>query len=176
MDDADLVKAFRRGDEKAFSALVKKHAKPLTMMLLRIVRDPEEAQDLSQTAFLKAYEGLPRFMSASSFKTWLYKIALNAARDQLRRAKPVFVPEAADRLVDPVEPPGERLDKARYLERMRQAVDELPEKQRLTLQLRVYEELDYREIAKIVGGTASGARANFFQATRTLRQKLRSLK
>jgi RNA polymerase sigma-70 factor, ECF subfamily len=176
MDDADLVKAFRRGDETAFSALVQKHAKPLTMMLLRIVKDPEEAKDISQTAFLKAYEGLSRFMSASSFKTWLYKIALNAARDQLRKAKPGFVPDAADRLVDPADPPGERLDRARYLERMRQAVDELPEKQRLTLQLRVYEELDYDEIAKIVGGTASGARANFFQATRTLRQKLRSVK
>ncbi len=175
MDDADLVKEFRRGNQEAFSELVRKYSRPLTMMILKLVRDEDEARDISQTAFLRAYEGFPRFTMASSFRTWLYSIALNAARDQMRRRKPVISQEVLPELPDPAESPGEQLDKFRNVERLRAAVAQLPEKQRLTLQLRIYEEMDYEEIAKVLGGTAAGARGNFFQAAKTLRAKLRSI-
>ena len=87
MTDADLLKEFRKGNRDAFSGLVERYSKPITMMILRMVRDLEEAKDISQTVFLKAYEGLPTFLMASSFKTWLYRVALNAARDNLRKRK-----------------------------------------------------------------------------------------
>jgi len=172
MNDEELVKRFRGGDREAFGELVQKYSRPLTVMILRIVRDEEEARDVSQTAFLRAYEGLPRFLLASSFKTWLYSIALNAARDSLRKRKGKTVQDISDTLSDPRATPAEELDRAQSLQHLRLAVEELPEKQRLTLQLRVYEEMDYTEIAKVLGGTAGGARGNFFQAARTLRKKL----
>ena len=175
MDDADLVKEFRRGNQEAFSELVRKYSRPLTLMILKLVRDEDQARDISQTALLRAYEGFPRFTMASSFKTWLYSIALNDDRDHLRRRKVLISHEVLPELPDPVESAGEQLDKFRNVDRLRAAIAQLPEKQRLTLQLRIYEEMDFREIAEILGGTAAGARGNFFQAAKTLREKLRSI-
>jgi RNA polymerase sigma-70 factor, ECF subfamily len=176
MNDADLIKEFRKGNTEAFSELVNKYSRPLTMTILRIIRDAEEAKDISQMVFLKAYEGLPRFVMASSFKTWLYSIALNTARDHLRKRRPVQIADALDTLIDPSEPVGDRLDKERNLVKLREAIEALPLKQRLTLQLRIYEEMDYEEIAKMVGGSAGSARVNFFQAAKTLKEKLGSTK
>ena len=172
MNDADLVKEFRKGNKEAFSELVRRHSRPLTMMIFRLVRDEEEARDISQKAFLNAYEGLPRFMMASSFKTWLYRIAINATRDHLRRRKPPAETEFLEQVPDPGQSPAERVERDIDRRRLREAIEELPEKQRLTLQLRIYEEMDYKEIARILGGTAGSARGNFFQATRKLREML----
>ncbi len=172
MNDADLLREFRKGNKEVFSELVSRYSKPLTMMILRIVGDPEEARDISQIAFLKAYEGLHKFMMVSSIKTWLYSIALNAMRDHLRKRKATLVPDAFEQLVDPKEPVEVSLDKARNLERIREAMERLPEKQRLTVQLRIYEEMDYKEIAKLLGGTEGGARGNFFQGIKALKEKL----
>jgi RNA polymerase sigma-70 factor, ECF subfamily len=171
MTDTDLVRAFKNGDKNSFSDLVKKYSKPLTMMIMRIVKDPEEARDLSQTAFLKAYEGLAGFEMASSFKTWLYSIAMNTAKDFLRKHKPELDP-IVDRTPDRRELPPEIIDRERKLRKIRNAIEQLPEKQRLTLQLRVYEEMSYKEIAAVLGGTEGGARVNFFQATKTLKDSL----
>ncbi|MGO9570579.1 MAG: RNA polymerase sigma factor, partial [Desulfomonilaceae bacterium] len=93
-----------------------------------------------------------RFMMVSSIKTWLYTIALNAMRDHLRKSKAILVPDMLDQLGDPAESADESLDRARNLERIRKAMETLPEKQRLTVQLRIYEEMDYKEIAKVLGG------------------------
>ncbi|MBI5250885.1 MAG: sigma-70 family RNA polymerase sigma factor [Desulfomonile tiedjei] len=173
MNDADLIREFRNGNIDVFSELVAKYSRPLTIMILRIVRDQEEAKDISQTVFLKAYEGLPRFMLASSFKTWLYSIALNAVKDHLRKNRKARMVEAdPDQLEDSSESPADRLDAARMSKNLREAMEMLPEKQRLTFQLRIYENLDYKEIARILGGTAGGARGNFFQAVKTLRERL----
>ena len=172
MNDAELVKQFKKGNREAFSELVRRHSKALTLLILKMVRDPEEARDISQEAFLKAYEALPRFMMASSFKTWLYRIAVNAVTDHLRKRKPDADPEVLERLVDPARSASDRLEHLRFLDRLRQAVDRLPEKQRATLQLRIYEDMDYREIARVLGGSTGAARGNFFQAVKTLRKGL----
>jgi RNA polymerase sigma-70 factor, ECF subfamily len=176
MNDADLIKEFRKGSTEAFSELVEKYSRPLTMTIFRIIRDAEEAKDISQMVFLKAYEGLPRFVMASSFKTWLYSIAMNTVKDYLRKRRPLQVVDALDTLADPAEPPGDRLDKEQNLLRLREAIERLPLKQRLTLQLRIYEEMDYEEIAELIGGSAGSARVNFFQAAKTLREKLGATK
>ena len=172
MNDVDLVNESRKGNRAAFSELVRRHSRPLTMMILRIVRDEEEAKDISQAVFLKAFEGLSRFKMASSFKTWLYRIAMNAVKDHLRKRRPVPDSDLIDQAVDPARSPGERMDRGAHLRRLREAIEHLPEKQRLTLQLRIYEEMDYKEIASVLGGSAGSARGNFFQAAKTLREKL----
>jgi RNA polymerase sigma-70 factor (ECF subfamily) len=86
-----------------------------------------------------------------------------------------MIPDALENIPDPVESAPERLEKKRQIMKLRDALEELPQKQRLTIQLRIYEGLDYKEIAEILGGTAGGARGNFFQAVRSLREKLGSL-
>lgn len=173
MNDADLIKEFRNGNREAFSELVARYSRPLTLMILKIVRDQEEAKDISQSVFLKVYEALPKFMAASSFKTWLYSIAMNAVKDHLRKTRRSrFVDDDPENLVDSSESPAERLDAARMSKNIREAMELLPEKQRLTFQLRIYENLDYKEIAQILGGTAGGARGNFFQALKTLKERL----
>ncbi|MEW6348816.1 MAG: sigma-70 family RNA polymerase sigma factor [Thermodesulfobacteriota bacterium] len=176
MRDEDLVRQFRKGDTEAFSELAVRYSRPLTTLVQRIVGDWEDAKDITQTAFLKAYESLPRFMMASSFKTWLYRIAINAARDHLRKKSARPDPEAVDELADPGDSVTKRLDKARMEAELRKAVESLPEKQRETLLLRVDGGLDYKEIAKVLGGTPGAARGNFFQATKSLKEKLRSLR
>jgi len=172
MTDAELVKRFRKGSKEAFSELVERYSKPLTLMILRMVRDQETARDISQNVFLKAYEGLSRFMMASSFKTWLYSIALNSVKDHLRKRGGRQVAELTEDLPDCSPSQAERLEDAILRARIRKAVEELPEKQRLTLQLRIYEGMDYKEIAGLIGGNENAARGNFFQATRTLKKRL----
>jgi RNA polymerase sigma-70 factor (ECF subfamily) len=172
MTDEELVKEFRKGSTEAFSELVRRYSRPLTMTILRLIRDEEEAKDISQKVFLKIFEGLPRFMMASSFKTWLYSIAVNAVRDHWRKRNPTIPSEEASMTPDPSESPAQRLERARTVHEVRKAVEQLPYKQRLTLQLRIYEGMDYKQIAKILGGTTGAARGNFFHAVKTLRQKL----
>lgn len=172
MNDEELVKAFRKGDGDAFSELVNRHARGLTMMALRLVDDPEEAKDISQATFLKAFEKLSGFMMASSFKTWLYRIAVNTARDHLRRRKVRPTVELDMEIRGDDCSAQEMLEKRNSNRMVREAVEELPEKQRLTLKLRMYEEMEYREIAKVIGGTEGAARANFFQALKSLRRRL----
>lgn len=171
MKDEELVRQFRKGSKEAFGEFVERHSKPLTMMILRLIGDEEETRDISQKVFLRAYEGLPRFMMASSFKTWLYSIAINAVRDHWRRRNPVATSDIPDEFPDPACSPAEQFERAQESFTLRRLVANLPIKQRLTLQLRLYEEMDYREIARLVGGTAAGARSNFFQAVKTLRRQ-----
>ena len=122
MNDEALVKEFRKGSKDAFSELVKRHSRPLTMMILRIVRDEEEAKDISQKAFMRAFTGLPRFMMAASFKTWLYQIAMNAVRDHLKHNTPEVPLEAIDKVPDKEGSPVDKLDQARNREIAVQAV------------------------------------------------------
>lgn len=172
MDETELLRESRRGNHEAFAQLVRQYERPLTMMIFKMVRDLEEARDLSQTVFLKAFEGLPRFLSASSFKTWLYRIAVNSVKDHLRKAKPDIAASPIDEIPDRAALQAEQLDKARDLKRLHDAVERLPEKQRLTLQLRIYEGMDYRDIGGILGTSEGAARGNFFQAVKNLRETL----
>jgi len=89
--------------------------------------------------------------------------------------KPVLDNEVLERVADLAASSYDRLERAQVVSRLRQAIEELPEKQRLTLQLRIYEEMDYQEIAGVLGGNAGSARGNFFQAVKTLRVKLGEL-
>ena len=118
MNDEELVREFRKGNRDAFADLVNRYSRPLTMMIMRIVRDTEEAKDISQAVFLKAYEGLSGFMMASSFKTWLYRIAMNAVKDHLRKRKWTLPVPFLDEPVDPAKSPVDRLEAASELNRL----------------------------------------------------------
>ncbi len=173
MTDSQLVKAAAKGDEKAFSQLVERHYKALTMTLLAYVKDPEDARDICQQAILKAYERLSSLLDSASFKSWLYRIAINAANDHLKKKRKVLWADNLSEIPESREPSSfEKLKTAQQTSRVREAIDKLPEKQRIIVALRIYEDMDYRQISQVLTCEPSTARANFFHAIKSLKRIL----
>jgi len=167
-------------DADALSLLLAKHGLELARHLRRLVRDDDVAADLLQDTFLRAHRALARLRPDSNERAWLYRIATNAALNHLRakaRESAVLERHARERAIEApawlhAEGPG---DGARAPDPRHAAVwarvAALPERQRLALTLRVTGECDYDEIARRMGGTAAGARANVHQALKTLRKE-----
>jgi RNA polymerase sigma-70 factor (ECF subfamily) len=174
-EDAQLVQRVLAGDRQAFNALFSRHQRGLYFLCLRISKGETEAQDLCQRAFLRAFESLKSFRGESSFKTWLYRIAVNLSknflRDSGRRAEVAMEDEIF------ALPSHEKSAEARVLDveekrQLHRLIDTLPEKQKATLQLRVYEDLSFAEIAQILGGTEGAAKVNYHYAVQALKKML----
>lgn len=170
--DEVLVRRARDGEESALSALVKRHADAVYRVALAIAGDRDVAQDVSQDAFLKAFRGLEGFRGDAAFRTWLLTIAANAARGALRRRgrRRETDLDAAPPVVSEVRGPDEDAVLVSEAARAREALGRLPEKQRLSVQLRVDEGLSFREIAEVIGSTEGAARVNYFHGIRKLRE------
>jgi RNA polymerase sigma-70 factor (ECF subfamily) len=170
--DADLVERARAGSRPAFEALVRRYQKPLYFFCLRYVHDHDAASDLAQRTFIKAMEKMDELRDARIFRSWLYRIggnlALNHLRDNAR-----FVEEETATGDEPLAPEAEaQMEAAEDAVALRQAVAELPTKQRLTLELRIYEELSFKDIAEALDTTEGAAKVNFHYAVRRLRTLL----
>jgi RNA polymerase sigma-70 factor (ECF subfamily) len=170
--DDRLVERARAGDEEAFEDLVRRYEKPIYYLALRSVREEQAAADLAQTAFLKAYEGLRGFRGQASFKTWLYRIAINLCKNYLRdQGKKKF-----DSLGE-MDPPSTANPLRELIEhenqaRVAQAWGKLPERQRHTVVLKVQEGMKYREIAAVMGCSVGTIKANFHHACTRLKAML----
>jgi RNA polymerase sigma-70 factor (ECF subfamily) len=154
MDDADeaLAQRARAGDRQAFARLVRRHQERVFGFLLRMLGARDEAMDLTQDAFLKAWNALPGWKPEARFTTWLFQIARNTALDLLRRRQRIeFVPlddETADGETRDAAPlPEERLADRQRIELLERALDALPAEQREILLLRELENMSYAEIA-----------------------------
>jgi RNA polymerase sigma-70 factor (ECF subfamily) len=170
--DADLVERARAGSRPAFETLVRRYQRPLYFLCLRYVRDHDAASDLAQRTFIKALEKMDELRDAQIFKSWLFRIggnlALNHLRDNAR-----FVEEEAAAGDDTQAPEAEaQMEAAEDAVALRRAVAELPTKQRMTLELRVYEELSFKDIADALDTTEGAAKVNFHYAVRRLRTLL----
>jgi RNA polymerase sigma-70 factor (ECF subfamily) len=174
IEDSLLVKRFKNGDQKAFNLLVERYKRNMYNLILKMVCNSDDAKDLSQEVFVKAYQGLNSFEGKSSFYTWLYKIALNLCLNFSRREKfrsfiSIFeLPEThltADSSMTKVD--EEKLSLA-----IDKAVLDLPPKQRMVFVLRYYHQTPFSEIAQILGKTEGGVKANYFQAIKKLRKAL----
>ncbi len=178
MDENDLICRVLQGDKDAFTPLVKQHQKSIYYLIFRIVQDEEAARDLTQEAFVKAYQNLKGFKMKSSFSTWLYRIAVNTAKNHLRESgrRPRSSDYGEEELLAiPDEKPGslENQIKREEWEKVRQAVSSLPEKQRITLVLKIYEEKSFEEVARIMGCPVGTAKANYFHAMENLRKRMK---
>jgi len=174
MSDGELVRRARDGDEAAFSALVREHGEAVYRTALAMVADPDVAQDVAQETFLKAYRALQGFRGDAAFRTWLLTIAANAARGTLRRRN-----RRRETDIDSVAPvaseeasPEDDAVLADEAARARQVLEQLPEKQRLSVQLRVDQGLSFREIGEIIGSSEGAARVNYFHGIRRLREMM----
>ncbi len=171
--DEELVLQARDGSRPAFETLVRRHQKPLYFLCFRYVRDHDAAADLAQRSFIRVLEKLHELREAQTFRSWLFRIGVNLALNHLRdHAR--FVEEDAGFPVEPAAAPEalSTLENLEQADALRRAVTELPTKQRITLELRVYEELSFRDIAAALDTTEGAAKVNFHYAVRRLRALL----
>ena len=175
LDDASLVAACLEGERAAFDVIVARHRRTVYQVCYRFAGNHEDASDLSQEAFVRAWRGLKTFKGESALATWLYRITVNACLNRANVKRPEMEPLEADRLVDQyAEAPGEDLIRGERALAVRRAIAELPERQRATLILRVYQELSHKQIAEILGSSVGAVKANFFHALKNLKKTLGS--
>jgi len=170
-DDESSVRAFRSGDRRAFDELARTYRSRIQGICYRYTGNRADAEDLVQEVLLRAYRGLETFRGEASFRTWLYRITVNACLNWVaarRRSEGL-----SDELPDPRPGVVERLVKGQAAELVRRAVSELPDRQRMTVLLRVYEELSHKEISEIMGCPVGTVKANFFFALKNLQKRLR---
>ncbi len=168
-EDLDLIARVDAGEREAFNELVMKYQKPLYSLLYRMVSNHDDAADILQKTFIKAFTGLSSFERRSSFKTWLYQIAINLAKNVYRdRGRATYVP--IDNVIIRKNPRTvESLIHKENMLILRKALGELPEKQRITLILRVQEGKKFEEVASIMKCSLGTAKANYHHAVKKLK-------
>jgi RNA polymerase sigma-70 factor (ECF subfamily) len=168
--DQDLVLAARAGSRGAFEALVRRYQEPVYFLCYRYVRDHDTAAELAQRAFVRAMDSIRDLRQAEIFRSWLFKIAVNLALNHLRDASK-FVEHTPDE--GSVAPEAQsRIEAAEASRGLEAAVSRLPNKQRMIVELRVYQELSFRDIAEALDTTANAAKVGFHHAIKNLRRIL----
>lgn len=171
VSDLELVEKVKSGNRMAFSELVKRHQRNVLRLCLRFVKSLEQAEDVTQEAFIKAYEKLNTFEGRASFKSWLFQIAVNTAKNKLRDNKREVVDIENVHLAVNAEAET-TLVHAAVADILNKQVEKLPFKQRTALVLRVYEDLSFNEIAEIMECPYDTAKANYRHALLKLRENM----
>ena len=184
--DLVLVKRVQRGDKSAFDLLVRKYQHKVVKLGLRYVRNPAEAEDIAQEAFIKAYRALPQFRGDSAFYTWMYRIAINTAKNSLasRDRSPIAYdldltdPEESHsvqtKLQDPDTPEGMALtEEIRGI--VNSAIEGLPEELKTAIVLRELDGLSYEEIAAAMECPVGTVRSRIFRAREAIDKRLREV-
>ena len=184
--DQQLVERVQRGDKAAFDLLVVKYQRKIFRLLSRLIRDTSEIEDVAQEAFVKAYRALPNFRGDSAFYTWLYRIAINTAKNYLvsqgRRAPTstqADVEDAetfddGDHLRD-LNTPDSMLVTKQVAEAVNRAIDQLPEDLRTAIVLRELEGLSYEEIAESMQCPIGTVRSRIFRAREAIALELKPI-
>jgi RNA polymerase sigma-70 factor (ECF subfamily) len=178
--DEELVAKASRGDAECFNELIRRWERPIYALAYRTIGREEDARDVCQETFLRAYRALPGFRGQAKFSSWLYRIALNLCRDWVRRERrtPIVQPSedvdllelaAASEPSESIEDLVARKDLARLVE---QAMSRLPEEQRTAILLKEYHGLTFQEIADIVGCPLSTVKTRLYQGLAVLRREL----
>jgi RNA polymerase sigma-70 factor, ECF subfamily len=171
-EDIRLIEKYLSGDSSAIEALVMKYQKPIYAYVYRMAGNVEDAKDLTQKTFLQVFKGLKDFRGEASFKTWLYKIATNAALNHIRQTR--FEETELEESI-----PGDgRGNLAIVIEKeklgsINESLRELPERQRLAVILRAYDGLSCLETAKVMGCSEGAVKANYHNGVRRLREILK---
>lgn len=183
--DLELVRRVQRGDRAAFDLLVQKYQHRIAHLVARYVRDPAEVEDVAQEAFIKAYRGLGNFRGESAFYTWLYRIAINTAKNYLvsagRRVPDQGVDSAdaeqyeSGTLLRDTDTPERQLLSREVEETVYRAIESLPAELREAITLREMEGLSYEEIAQVMDCPIGTVRSRIFRAREAIDGKLKPL-
>jgi RNA polymerase sigma-70 factor (ECF subfamily) len=176
-DESDLLRRARAGDTQAFGALVLEHQTFAFNLALRALGDPQEAQDLAQEAFLRAWQGLASFKGASSFRTWLYRIVINLCYNRAPQVKRGLAELDIDDLQEDGLPGGssnpERQVEAGELRAfLQRQIESLPTTYRLLVMLRYQRDLSYEEIAEVMAMPLGSVKTGLFRAHARLKAAL----
>ena len=182
--DLDLMLRVRQGDAGSFDELLRRYRMPLVKYFCRLVRDHALAEDLAQEAFLRVYKARHRYRPDARFTTWLYRIATNLALNAIRDTKGRQRQdgngcgedgEGSFEFVDPKASVEQQLIETDRGKMVREAIEALPENQRAAVILHKYQEVDYRQIAKVLKVSESAVKSLLFRAYETLRARLEPL-
>jgi len=172
-NDNELIQKYQNGNLAAFDELVKKHLDDVFRFFVKITGDPMDAEDLAQDVFLKLHKSLKKFRFESEFKTYLYRINVNAANNYLRRSR--------WRKWLPLESAPEQIDDGKTIEsewkktEVWSAIAKLPKVQRKVVTMRVAQQLTHKEIAGIIGISESSSKTNYHYGLNSLKQQLGSI-
>ena len=177
-DDIQLVKASQQGDQDAFALLVQKHQRRVFNMSLRMLQNYEEAGEITQEAFLAAWQGLPSFRGEACFATWLYRIAYNCSLRQLERRKRERALQAAiqaEKILEEVNKERQVEDILELRDRqtmVREQMEKLPARYRMVLMLRHLQDMTYEEMAEILAVPVGTIKTHLFRARHLLKERV----
>jgi RNA polymerase sigma-70 factor (ECF subfamily) len=173
LSESALVAACLAGRADAFDLIVERHRRSVYSLCYRFVGNHEDASDLTQDVFLRAYRGLRAFRGQSTLSTWLYRIGVNVCLNRVSVKTPPIEPIDARPHIDTAsESASDRVLRDERARRVRAAIAQLPRKQRATLILRMYHEMSHQDIADATDSTVGAVKANFFHALANLKKLL----
>lgn len=171
--DSALLEDCKRGDRQALESLVRRYERPVYNAAFRMLGNPDEAADVMQTTFLKAFENLDRFNPKFKFFSWIYRIAINESINQLNRrgrTEPL-----AENLASSTRGPDDRIDTRRKGQQVQAVLMTMQEDHRAVLVLRHYSECSYRQIGEILQIPEKTVKSRLFTARQQMKQKLQEL-
>ncbi|MEZ5492224.1 MAG: RNA polymerase sigma factor RpoE [Gammaproteobacteria bacterium] len=183
--DQQLVDRVLAGDKQAFNLLVLRYQHRVAALIARFVKDPQEVEDVSQEAFIKAYRALALFRGESAFYTWLYRIAVNTAKNYLvaRNRRPPAVDVDVDESensdlalpLQEIESPEASLATEMLRQAINEAIGELPEELKTAFTLREFSGLSYEDITEVMGCPVGTVRSRIFRAREAIDKRIREL-
>lgn len=184
MTDSEIIKLVLQGEKEKFRMLVEQYQQMVFKTCMGFLHNKDDADDLTQDIFLQAYQSLSRFKGEATFSTWLYRIAVNASLNKVRKSSKNLILQRIDAffgteksreapfLPSDAEDPENILIRQEHVEWVRRALDSLPENQRTAIVLSKYDDLSQKEIAEIMKTTEGAVEALLQRAKRNLREKL----
>ncbi|MBC7975883.1 MAG: sigma-70 family RNA polymerase sigma factor [Myxococcales bacterium] len=170
--DHDVAERFRNGDRTAFDLLVRRHQKGMWRLVRRYVKRDADAADVTQLAFVRAFRGLAAFRGTATVRSWLYRIAINCALSWLRDHRREQPTELAEDALTDDNPAPAMISAGDDRAWLRAAIAKLPPKQKLVLELRVFDDLSFKEVAELAECSENTAKVNFHYAVKRLRDIL----
>lgn len=170
-EDRKLIEGFKTGETAAFERLVVKYQKQIYALIYRITNDMEDAKDLTQKTFCSAFKGLEAFREDASFKTWLYRIAINTGLNHIKKKKPKETDLKDDILGNNASALRTMLDNEQR-ENIKKALAKLPERQKLAVTLRVYDDMSCSETSAVMGCSEGAVKAHYHNGVKKLRALL----
>jgi RNA polymerase sigma-70 factor (ECF subfamily) len=175
--DADIVDSVKAGDRTAFNQLVRTYQERIYWVALRMVRDHDDALDITQEVFIRAFEKIDSFRGDAQVYTWFYRIAVNLSLNHKRKSRLRSFFSLSDReemIEDGARTPDESMEQCENRQLIERAVETLPEKQRAVFVLRYFQELPYEEISAILNTTQGGLKANYHHAVRKIERYVKA--